>query len=74
MSENTQPVELLKVVRGNPDDAVLAAISAVVAAAIASAAADVKKQRPREWNAPYRLVRHRYEHGLSGWRHTQMPH
>ena len=57
---------LLRVVRGEPDDAELAALIAVVAAA-SSAPAPAAEPEPNAWNDRSRLVRGPLPHGPGAW-------
>ena len=58
---------LLRVVRGEPDDAELAALIAVVAAA-SSGAAPAPEPEPNAWRDRARLVRSPLPHGPGAWR------
>ena len=58
---------LLRVVRGEPDDAELAALIAVVTAS-AGAAAPAPEPEPDAWTDRSRLVRRELPHGPGAWR------
>jgi hypothetical protein len=58
---------LLRVVRGEPDDAELAALIAVVSAR-AGAAAPETETVPNAWTDRTRLVRRDWSHGPGAWR------
>jgi len=58
---------LLRVVRGEPDDAELAALIAVVSARAAAAAPDAEPE-PNAWTDRSRLVRRELPHGPGAWR------
>ncbi len=58
---------LLRVVRGQPDDAELAALIAVVSARAAAPAAE-PDPTPNAWTDRTRLVRHPLPHGPGAWR------
>ena len=58
---------ILRVVRGEPDDAELAALIAVVSAR-ASAPAETTEPEPNAWTDRTRLVRHPLPHGPGAWR------
>lgn len=69
----TEP--LLRVVRGNPDDVELAALTAVVAAA-ASASAAVPRGKPARtswWGDRSMAVRRPLHPGEGAWRASAMP-
>ena len=61
------PRPLLRVVRGEPDDAELAALIAVVSAASAGAAPEAEPE-PSAWRDRARLVRGPLPHGPGAWR------
>ncbi|MFD1150332.1 acyl-CoA carboxylase subunit epsilon [Saccharothrix hoggarensis] len=63
----------LRVVRGNPDDVELAAVTAVVAAL--SSAGTTAEDRPRRstWADPSRMVRRALPHGPGAWRASALP-
>ncbi|MBW4716187.1 acyl-CoA carboxylase subunit epsilon [Saccharothrix obliqua] len=65
----------LRVVRGNPDDVELAALTAVVAGLSGPAAANGAGTRPRPsaWSDRSRLVRHPLPHGPGAWRASGLP-
>jgi hypothetical protein len=64
-AEPARPV--LRVVRGEPDDAELAALIAVVSAR-ASAPASAAEPEPNAWTDRTRLVRYPLPHGPGAWR------
>ncbi|MFI5606276.1 acyl-CoA carboxylase subunit epsilon [Amycolatopsis sp. NPDC051903] len=65
---------LLRVLRGNPDDAELAALTAVVAAAAASAAtAPAPARRTSWWNDRAAAVRAPLHPGAGAWRASALP-
>lgn len=66
---------LLRVVRGNPTDAELAALTVVLAAASAAGSAEEAEQRPpNRWNDPVaRLRRPLPPVGPDAWRATYWP-
>jgi len=70
MTENAKP--LLRVVRGNPDDAELAALTAVVAAA-ATHAPPSKPPRRSWWGDKATLARQPLQHGEGAWRASALP-
>jgi hypothetical protein len=63
---------LLRVVRGEPDDAEVAALTAVVSALAAAASAAADDLRP-PWSNPRALVRPSMSHGRGAWRASGMP-
>ncbi|WP_326568338.1 acyl-CoA carboxylase epsilon subunit [Amycolatopsis rhabdoformis] len=69
---------LLRVVRGNPDDAELAALTAVVAAAASAAAAASGSAAPARrtswWNDRSAAVRVPVQAGDGAWRASALPH
>lgn len=68
MSEDTESRRpLLRIVRGEPDDAELAALIAVVAAS-STAAAPAGEPGPDAWTDRSRLVRRPLPHGPGAWR------
>jgi hypothetical protein len=71
MTENTRP--LLRVVRGNPDDAELAALTAVVAVAAATHAPPSKPPRRSWWGDKAMSVRQPLQHGEGAWRASALP-
>jgi hypothetical protein len=65
---------LLRVVRGEPTDAELAALVAVVTTQRASAAAQEGTSRPRPaWSHPARSVRRSLTPGPGAWRASGLP-
>ncbi|HVE25653.1 MAG TPA: acyl-CoA carboxylase subunit epsilon [Sporichthya sp.] len=71
MSPEPQPDDtprpILRVVRGEPDDAELAALIAVVSARAAAAPAEAEPE-PNAWTDRSRLVRRELPHGPGAWR------
>jgi hypothetical protein len=66
----TEP--LLCVVRGNPDDAELAALTTVISA-IGAASAAAEREQQRSWSNPRAMVRPQMSHGRGAWRASGMP-
>ena len=66
-AEETPARPLLRVVRGEPDDAELAALIAVVSAR-SGAAAPAREPEPDAWTDRSRLVRRELPHGPGAWR------
>ncbi|GAA3539892.1 acyl-CoA carboxylase subunit epsilon [Amycolatopsis ultiminotia] len=64
---------LLRVVRGNPDDAELAALTAVVAAAAATPAPAGKKRRTSWWGDRATAVHAPQAPGEGAWRASALP-
>ncbi|MBB4686184.1 acyl-CoA carboxylase epsilon subunit [Amycolatopsis jiangsuensis] len=64
---------LLRVVRGNPDDAELAALTAVVAAAATTAAPPANRPRKRWWNDRAAAVHAAPRPGEGAWRASALP-
>lgn len=73
-AEETPRPLFLQIVRGNPTDEQIAALSAVLAAA-ADAGADeqAKPATKGAWAHPERAVRTAYQHGHGGWRASASP-
>jgi hypothetical protein len=71
MTENDRP--LLRVVRGNPDDAELAALTAVVAVASTTSAPPSKPPRRSWWADKATTVRQPLHHGEGAWRASALP-
>jgi hypothetical protein len=72
----TAPEEkpLLRVVKGDPDDYQLAALTAVIAGLAAAAPVEASKPAPRsEWANPARRVRKPLQHGPGAWRASGFP-
>ena len=63
---------LLRVVRGTPDDAELAALSVVVAA-LASAGESTAPVRRSAWADRAALMRRPHTHGPGAWRASGLP-
>ncbi|HET7327371.1 MAG TPA: acyl-CoA carboxylase subunit epsilon [Nocardioidaceae bacterium] len=74
MSEVGSEVPLLRVVKGEPTDEELAALTAVVAGRAAAAAA-IERPAPRrsEWGAHHRKLRRIHRHGPGAWRAAALP-
>jgi hypothetical protein len=71
MTDETRP--LLRVVRGNPDDAELAALTAVVAVAASAPAAGSKPPRRSWWADRGTGVRQPLRPGEGAWRASALP-
>ncbi|WP_020498488.1 acyl-CoA carboxylase epsilon subunit [Sciscionella marina] len=72
--ENPTPEKpMLRVVRGTPDDAELAALTTVLAAAGASNPAGEAKQRRSRWADRAALLRKPLHPGPGAWRASGMP-
>jgi hypothetical protein len=69
---------LLRVVRGNPDDAELAAVTAVVAAAASAPhrpeGSSSRKARRSWWSDRGALLRRQLHPGEGAWRASALPH
>ena len=64
----------LRVVRGNPDDVELAAVTAVVVG-LATAGGPVEDEPRRSaWSDKSRQVRRPLPHGPGAWRASSLPH
>jgi hypothetical protein len=64
---------LFRVVRGNPDDAELAGLTAVVAALASTPAAPAAPVEGSAWGDPARRVRNPLRHGPGAWRASSRP-
>jgi hypothetical protein len=73
MSENTEP-PLLRVVKGTPDEAELAALTAVIAAAAAAPAERPTPPRRSWWGDKAVAVRQPPHPGEGAWRASALPH
>ncbi|WP_020668167.1 acyl-CoA carboxylase epsilon subunit [Amycolatopsis nigrescens] len=71
MSESARP--LLRVVRGTPDDAELAALAAVVAAAAGAGEVKPEPAGESEWGSHARALRQRLSPGAGAWRASGLP-
>jgi hypothetical protein len=72
MTDDTQPLALLRVVRGDPTDEELAALLAVLTAGTASR--EVRANAGRSaWHHPARLVRRPVTSGPGGWTASARP-
>ncbi|WP_460864218.1 acyl-CoA carboxylase subunit epsilon [Rhodococcus aerolatus] len=72
----TAPVRpLLRVVRGNPDDHELAALTAVVAALASGGGGEAPAAPPEAWGRPDSLVRGRFvdRPGPGAWLRSGLP-
>jgi hypothetical protein len=67
------PRPVLRVVRGNPDDAEIAALTAVLAAASSSAAAPEEPPRRSHWADRARMLRRAPHPGRGAWRGSALP-
>jgi hypothetical protein len=65
---------LLRVVRGNPDDVELAALTAVIAVAASTPAAPSKPTRQSWWADKATAVRQPLRPGQGSWRASALPH
>jgi len=73
MTDTSQPQPLLRVVRGNPDDAELAALTAVVLAAAAAPGPAAAPHRTSWWNDRARGVGASAAPGDGAWRAAALP-
>jgi acyl-CoA carboxylase epsilon subunit len=62
----------LRVVRGTPDDAELAALAAVLAGLSAAAHEDGPADRSA-WSEPRAMLRRPHDHGHGAWRRSAFP-
>ncbi|WP_129667887.1 acyl-CoA carboxylase subunit epsilon [Phytoactinopolyspora endophytica] len=70
--EQAEP--LVRVVKGEPTDEELAALTAVVSAkAAAAASADTESEQPSTWAAYWRTVRTPLRPGPGAWRASALP-
>jgi hypothetical protein len=76
MSEEAATRPLLRVVRGTPDDAELAALTAVLAAATAGPGTGTPAPRPprSRWADRAALLGCPPHHGPGAWRASGLPH
>jgi hypothetical protein len=76
MSEREPGRPVLRVVRGRPADAELAALVAVLAARAAATRASTADhpQRPSAWSAPAARLRRPVHPGPDAWRRSALPH
>ncbi|MEV8437186.1 acyl-CoA carboxylase subunit epsilon [Actinosynnema sp. NPDC051121] len=63
----------LRVVRGNPDDVELAAVTAVVAALASAGGPTPDAPRRSAWSDKSRQVRRPLPHGPGAWRASALP-
>jgi hypothetical protein len=63
----------LRVLRGNPDDAELAALTVVLAAAASAPAAPPRRERRSKWADRARLLRTPLHPGEGAWRASGFP-
>ncbi|PPK69783.1 acyl-CoA carboxylase epsilon subunit [Actinokineospora auranticolor] len=68
-----EPRPLLRVVKGTPDPAELAALAAVIAAAPAAQPADPTPQPPSAWSDRAAATRRPLPHGPGAWRASAFP-
>ncbi|HVV13165.1 acyl-CoA carboxylase subunit epsilon [Amycolatopsis sp.] len=71
MTDEKRP--FLRIVKGNPDDAELAALTAVLAAAASAPAAATAPLRRSEWANRARTLRQPLQHGPGAWRASGLP-
>ncbi|HVW45007.1 MAG TPA: acyl-CoA carboxylase subunit epsilon [Amycolatopsis sp.] len=71
MSTDDRP--FLRVVRGNPDDEELAALTAVIAAAASTPAGPERPRRTSAWADRARLLRMPPQPGAGAWRASALP-
>ncbi|RZS33859.1 acyl-CoA carboxylase epsilon subunit-like protein [Herbihabitans rhizosphaerae] len=64
---------LLRVVRGTPDDAELAALTAVVAGIAASGPAEPEEKPRSTWSDRAAHLRRPQQHGPGAWRASGLP-
>lgn len=64
---------LFRVVRGEPSDAELAALTVVLAAAASSSRADASQPSPSAWSDPAARLRGPLPTGPNAWRTTYRP-
>jgi hypothetical protein len=64
---------LLQVVRGEPDDAELAALTVVVASMAAAASQAITQPAHTPWSDPRAMVRRPTHHGPGAWRTSGLP-
>jgi hypothetical protein len=75
VSDEEQPLPLLRVVTGDPTPDEVAALVTVVSALAAGAAEAAAKGRgPKpEWSAHHRKLRGTHRHGAGAWRASGLP-
>lgn len=73
MSDEQPQRPLLRVVRGNPDDAELAALTAVVAGIAASGGSPPEQPRRSHWANRAALVRRPLHPGPGAWKASALP-
>lgn len=74
MATEPEAVPMLRVVRGAPDDAELAALTAVVSAlAAASGGGGSGPRRRSPWSDPHALLRRPIAHGPWAWHASGLP-
>ncbi|TQM82744.1 acyl-CoA carboxylase epsilon subunit-like protein [Saccharothrix saharensis] len=64
----------LRVVRGNPDDVELAAVTAVVVGLASAGGPTADEPRRSAWSDKSRQVRRPLPHGPGAWRSSALPH
>ncbi|WP_216214127.1 acyl-CoA carboxylase subunit epsilon [Amycolatopsis aidingensis] len=72
---STQDSPMLRVVRGNPDDVELAALTAVLAAATSSGGSTgpARQARRSRWADPAAAMRRQLRPGEGAWRASGLP-
>lgn len=74
MSDEETPRPLLRVVRGEPDDVELAALTSVIAAAASRGGGGGEPQRRRSlWGEPAARLRTPIQPGPGAWRASGLP-
>jgi hypothetical protein len=73
MSGSEEGRPLLRVVRGNPDDAELAALTAVLAAASSAGGPAEESTQPSAWANRAALLRRPLHPGPGAWRASGLP-
>ncbi|KAA9158935.1 acyl-CoA carboxylase subunit epsilon [Amycolatopsis acidicola] len=71
MTDEKRP--FLRIVKGNPDDAELAAVTAVLVAAASAPADAAPPARRSEWANRARALRQPLQHGPGAWRASGFP-
>jgi hypothetical protein len=72
-AQEPQEKPLLRVVKGDPDDHQLAALTAVIAGLAAAAPVEDEPKQRSEWANPARRVRRPLQHGPGAWRASALP-
>ncbi|WP_026424579.1 acyl-CoA carboxylase subunit epsilon [Actinokineospora inagensis] len=73
MSSAEESRPLLRVVRGTPDDAELAALTTVIAAVASTPANTAQPAPPSTWSNRSAAVRRPLPHGPGAWRASVLP-